>query len=492
MDFSRNYLPPGVYIEESESTLVSVTGIPPTLVAIVGPATGYQVATEQVVLGADAVHLAHQGIDTTSASVTVASTGEAVASGDYTLTKVGTTTDQTYTTDLLRASGAEVADGTVVNLTYRYTDPEYFNPRRLTNFEDVKDAYGEPLNTTVATPGDTTYQYVTSPLSLAAMIAFQNGATELVLCAATPPGSGATTDAAKSTARRTALATAYTKVETDPAITVIVPITSGIADDDAVGVLGDFSGHLSSTATEGYFRFGILGFDPAVDTAPDSMLAGSGVANRRLMLAYAGPAGLNMYSGAGNTSFAVGHSYLAAAYAGRMAALPVQYAITKQPIVGFSGLAGTPLANSLKNQYSAAGVAVAEVDRIGRLTVRHGVTTLTTNVNTREASVVRARDSMVTSLAEGMANSGLIGDPMDSDLLLSVKSAVSGILENAVAEGVIVSYSGLALRQTSTDPSVVEVKFAYKPAYPLNYITISFSIDMANGTTDLVDEDVAA
>jgi hypothetical protein len=40
----------------------------------------------------------------------------------------------------------------------------------------------------------------------------------------------------------------------------------------------------------------------------------------------------------------------------------------------------------------------------------------------------------------------------------------------------------LAVRQTSsTDPTVVEVKFAYKPAYPLNYIVISFSIDMSTG-----------
>lgn len=486
LDFSRNYSPPGVYIEESETTLVNPTGIPPTLVAIVGPARGYQINTEQVVLGDTAVRLAKQGIDVASASVTVASTGVAVAPTDYTLTEVpADATDQSYNVDLLAAADPVVAVGTAVFITYRYTGPDYFSPKRFESFEDVKDVYGEPLNTDIVSPGDTSYEYVSSPLSLAAMVALQNGATELVLCAATPPDATATTDAAKSTARRTALNDTYTKVETDPTINVLVPVTTGIADADAGGALLDLQTAVNRAANSAYYRMGVIGFDPAVTTAPDELLSTAGVANRRLVMAYAGPSGLQMYSGPGNSSFAVGHQFLAAAYAGRMAALPVQYSITKQVIAGFSGLAGTPLSNSLKNQYAASGIAITEVDRFGRLSVRHGVTTDTSNVNTREAAVVRAKDSLVTSLADAAATSGLIGAPLDEDLLLSVKSVVQGVLESAVSSEAINSYTGLTLRQIDIDPSVVEVKFAYKPAYPLNYIVISFSIDMSSGVTDL-------
>ena len=44
------------------------------------------------------------------------------------------------------------------------------------------------------------------------------------------------------------------------------------------------------------------------------------------------------------------------------------------------------------------GIAVAESDRFNRIVVPHGVTTDMTNVNTREAAVVRAKDALVTAL----------------------------------------------------------------------------------------------
>lgn len=488
IDFSRNYSPPGVYIDETNSTVISTTGIPPTLVGIVGPAQGYQTATEQVTLSSAGVTLANQGIDQTSFVVTVAGTGAPVPASDYVLTETGGTGGQDYLTEFAAAASPTTALGTVLFVSYHYTDPNYFTPQHFSSFEDVKDVYGEPLNTAVADPADTNYQYVTSPLSLAAMLAFQNEATEVWLCAATPPGATATTDAAKSTARRTNLAAAYAQLATNAQVNVIVGLTDGIADADAGGALTDLKSSLVTAANNGYYRFGIIGFDPTVTTAPDTMLSTVGAAYRRMMIAYATPSGLLMYSGAGNSTFALGHQYLAAAYAGLMASLPVQNALTKKVVAGFSGLAGTPLANSLKNQYASAGIAVSEVNRFNQLVVRHGVTTDVTNINTREASVVRAKDSMVTALQDGVDTSGLVGSPINDNTLLNVKAAVSGILETAVTDEVIVSYSGLAVRQTSVDPSVVEVKFAYKPAYPLNYIVISFSIDMNTGTVNLISE----
>lgn len=490
LDFSRNYSPPGVYVEETDSTLVSTVGVPPTIVAIVGPARGFRINTEQVVYSDTPFTLSKQGIDATSVRVTIASTSLPVDEAEYTVSKVGTDPGQDYESTFVGVAAPEsVSVGAVVFVTYRYTDPEYYIPKTFRNFEDVKDAFGEPLNTATPVAGQP-YENVVSPLSLAAMVAIKNGATDLVLCATEPLPVEAETDAAKSTARADVLRGALDKISSDPSITVVVPITTGIADADADTVFSDMHTFVATGSSEGLFRFGIVGFDPSLTIAPDSLLSAAlpaSVNRRRIQMAYAAPGGLMMFSGASNSSFAVGHSYLAAAYAGRMQAIPVQTALTKQVIIGFAGLAGTPLANSLKNQYSAAGVAVTEQDRFQRLTVRHGVTADTTNLNTREASVVRARDGLVRALSESTSTSGLIGSALTDDLLLSVKSNVQGVLESAVADDVIVSYTGLTLRQQPGDPSVVEVKFAYKPAYPLNYIVISFSIDMSTGTTDLVD-----
>lgn len=480
-DFSRNYSPPGVYISESQSTVVTTYGIPPTLVALVGPAIGYQSTTEQVVLdSANQVQLLHQNIDAASIVISDAITGSVLDPTDYTVTQ-----DQTSYSQLL--GGANLNGTTpVVFVSYNYTDFEYYNPKSFDNFEDVKKVYGEPLNLNVNQVG-VTYQYVISPLSLGAMVAFQNGATEVVLCAATPPPGSATSDSAKSTARKTALAQAYAKLGTDPNVNVVVPITTGIATSDAPTAMTDLKNYVDGLAINGFFQFGVIGFDPEMITPPDNLLATSSAKDKRVMLAYANPAGLLMYSGGSNSNFPVGHQYLAAAYAGKMAAQPVQYSLTRQTFSGFSGLAGVPLTTNLKNNYSSAGVAVTEKDRYSQLVCRHGVTTDSTNVNTREASVVRARDALVTSLSSGMENSGLIGSPLTEDTLLSVKSAVSGILELATSTSTINAYTALAVRISTGDPTVVEVQFAYKPAYPLNYIAISFSIDLSSGLTTTTD-----
>ncbi len=489
-DFSRSYQPPGVYIEEEQTAVVSTTGIPPTLVCIVGEASGHQTSTEQIPFGEDVVTLTKQGIDTASITVVVSGTNEVVGSADLVITKVSQnpTVTQDYFVTLGAGAGNDLPQGTPVFVTYEYTTADYFEPKRVTNFDDVQALYGEALNLTEGAAHTSGYQHILSPLSLGAKVALENGATELVLCAtAAPTGS---TDSARSSSRRTNLKAAYEKTATLASVNVLVVLSTGIATADASGVLTDISGHVDRAETEDYARFAVVGFDAAVTTAPDELISASGIKNKRMMLAFAGPGGMNMYSGSTNSTFSVSHAYLAAGYAGKMASLPVQQSLTKQPIFSFSGVVGAPLTNSLKNQYAQGGVAVAEISRLNRLVVRHGRTTDSTNINTREAAVVRARDALVTLVSNGFADANLIGQPVDEDLVFAIKSMMQGYLETSVQTETIIAYSGLAVRQRPDDPSVVEIKFAYRPAYPLNYIAISFSIDTSIGT--IVDTTDAA
>lgn len=45
-------------------------------------------------------------------------------------------------------------------------------------------------------------------------------------------------------------------------------------------------------------------------------------------------------------------------------------------------------------------------------------------------------------------------------------------------------------------PSVIEVRFAYKPSFPLNYITVTFSVDLSMSTdpaiTDVTETNAVA
>jgi hypothetical protein len=482
------YAPPGVYIEETASTLVGSTGLPPTLVALVGPAVGYQTGSDQVSLSDDGALLSAKGIDLTTVVVTRGDTGaDLVANTDYDLAKSSTSSGQDYLVTLSRHAGTSVPADAAVLVTYRYTDPSYFTPRRLDDYEDVKALYGEPLNLVSPTLGQSGYQAVTSPLSLAAKVAFENGAGELVLVPTAPPGAGATTAAARSTALRSALAAAYQRIETNHDVNVVVPLTDGLITADATGAGTELAAHVDGCAADGYYRVGVLGFDPAVTTAPDALLGTGGFRSKRLVLAYACPDGLSYYNGVASRTLALGHQYLAAAYAGRLASLPVQYGLTRQVMRSFSGLAGASPSKTTKDQYAAAGVAVTEVDRLGQLVVRHGLTSDVTSLNSREISVVRARDSLVTLLQVGVDTSGLIGQPTTIDTLMSVKSVVAGLLEHAVLTGTVVAYSDLKVRQRSVDPSVIEVKFGWSPAYPINYIVLSFTVNVATGVLDETD-----
>src|SRR5207245_1613238 len=128
-------------------------------------------------------------------------------------------------------------EGTVIAVTYNYQDPAYFDPQSYDNFEDVKDAFGEPLNFTPPAPGDTSYQPVLSPLSLAAQIEFANGARSLVLVPVAAPTTG--TAAERSSALRSSLATAYAKIVTDPSVTIVIPVTAGILPADASTAAND-------------------------------------------------------------------------------------------------------------------------------------------------------------------------------------------------------------------------------------------------------------
>lgn len=484
-DFST-YQPPGTYIEEETTSLVSVFGVSPTVIGIVGPAVGYRSFTEAVTLtGNTPVALTKLGVFppanvTHGASFVVAAadgtaftntTDFTVAVGPGADASASATLDNTTT---IARAGAGIPEGATVYVTYRYQDAAYYAPFRAQDYDDVKDAFGEPLNLVTGA--------ILSPLSLAAKVAFENGAREVVLVPTLGTASGVTT---------ANLSAAIATLDSLPDVNVVVPLPVGItgtaaAPGDLPVVGASLAASLVSGANSSLYRVGILGFERTV-TADPGVLSAS-FRSARVMLAW--PNRLNYYNGFNNTTIEVSGYYLAAAYAGRMAAQEVQIPLTKKQIRGFSGIPASVLQTmtaTQKNTWSAGGVAVAEVDRNSRLIVRHGVSTAVENINVREISLTRAKDAVVNLLQETMDRSDLIGQPIDAEMPIRIKGVVSGVLETVVGLGTIVAYQNLKVRQRSIDPSVIEVRFQYRPAYPLNYVVISFSINTQTGEVNPLD-----
>lgn len=470
---TSTYQPPGVYVSEESTPLVSIAGIQPTVVGIVGPGIGFRQATEVLALSSTTPRaLVQTGIDQASIVVTGID-GVVHAPDQYALVVApgadgSLTATEDNTTTIARAASSTIANGATIYVTYRYTDLTYRAPGRFNDFDDVKAAYGEPLDLTSGT--------ILSPLSLAAKIAFENGATTLVLvdCGGSP-----------TAVTRSQIQAGYGLLDALFDVNIIVPLSVGItgtpgSPGDTANVGLDLKNFVEGQAALGNPRVGVFGLSRLATVVPSATAAT--VHSKRVVLAW--PNRMSYYDGFSNKTFDLAGYYLAAAYAGRMANLPVQTPLTRKAVQSFVGIPAS-VANTqtlaVRNSYSAAGVAVTEVARDGTLVVRHGTTTDPTTQTTRELNLVRAGDALVSLLQNTIEASGLIGSTINVDTPLAVKGVITGVLDTAKNNNVIVDFDSLKVRIQSADPTVIEVKFVYTPAYPLNFITVQFSINTASG-----------
>lgn len=517
-DLTRGYNVPGVYVRDETGPLVASAALPDAVVTLVGPALGYQVATDAVVISATATALVHRGVwySSTGAPSGVVAPVVRNAAGtaltvdvDYVFADVfddGTTQASNRVTTIVLGTpdntgktAGGVASGDTLTVTYYYTNAAYFTPLLFDSYDQVVATYGEALRITpITAPGQA---QIVSPLSLAAALAFQNAATSLI-CVATDPTPVVPTGGGAAVAPSFAaqLRAAYAKTLGDYRVGVVVPILAD-GGNGALASLTEYGtnlrDHVRDSSADGYQRIGILGgqanqVGTDVNVPPPYAEVAEAIKSSRVILAY--PNRLGYYNPATNRPIEVDGFYLAAGLAGILESNPVNQSLTREQVLGFTGLpASITRLNTkpFKDNLSSRGVCVAEVDRQNRLVVRHGLSTDTTSVLTREVSITRARDVLFEALQIGLDNSGLIGSPIDLETTTRVKGAVTGILEGLVQDETIIGYTTLQVRQQSISaggsPDVIEVRFAYQPAVPLNYIVVTFSLDLTTGNVDVGD-----
>jgi hypothetical protein len=491
-DFTR-YVPPGVYVDDSGIPPVAPIGVDPTVVCLIGKGIGYHIYTETVNFAAtSSVALTQQGINPTSIVVTGHVTDPSAPGQTlpYTFAAdvVGTPADYSTTVDatngldqsvvtLVRTSTGKIEqDNPQVTVTYHYTDSDYHALHAFDDYDTLTETYGQAL--------DPNTGVIISPLSMAANVAMQNGANQIYCIALSGIGS---TDQQFNDA--------YRLLSGNYEANVLVPLWAGVNTVDSVGgFLQEIKALVENDATDGFLRVAICGFDQGYNPTPSDLATmAATVSSRRVIIPW--PNQINLYNGVINASQTVDGFYLAAAYAGMLAARPSQMPLTRKYPIGFLGMPTAvkqALTKSVKNQLSAGGLCVTEVDRNGRLVIRHGLTTdYEGGVMRREISLVRAQDTLYKLIQEALDSAELIGTPIEQGTGLRVKSVASGGLEYAKSLGIIVDYVNLKVRQQSPpsgDPTVIEVKFAYKPAWPLNYILVSFTIDTSTGDSTLTNQ----
>lgn len=512
------YTPPGVTVNEIVSPQISPLLAAPALICLVGPVQGYQERTDTFFLkDADPTApepIALPGLPANSTVSAVVSVKDALypdkgVNGDGVYVEYSAdpespaNEDWDYTVDLVNGtitreataptSVGTIPNNTLVNVTYRYVPENYYSPYRLYDLGSVESRYGSALNDDKTGIG--------SYLSYAAAIAFENGADSVVcqpLFVRTTPNDPTTPpihgDSSNWADVDTWNDTLWVLRDIED-INVIVPVIGesmdgmGEAPSTTVSNIAmTIQGHLDFMRKQNQYIISIIGGDSSSDVslATQSDLwtlanllrtsRGGALAEQQVIINTSrftrplpGPGG----------SISVGGQYVAAAVAGMLTNRPTSFTLTRKIVSGFIGT--TDIRDlSQKNEDAENGLMVIE-QRGRNLIIRHSITIDKSDVAKKELSVVRAKHRVIESVKDTLDRQIIGNIVADENALGIVTGAVASTLEALRGQKDIVSYSGLQARFTSLDPTTIQVRFSYRPAFPVNYIDVQFSLDLSSG-----------
>ena len=482
IDFTR-YQPPGVYTESVNAPQLAMGSSVPISVALFGMSVGYQDYRESIKINPDveeyeilpAVNktLAKQGILTDTLQVVDPITGAVYTLGaDYVITRItvgedltAATRDDLYTIQRV-VDGGRIEPGDVVTVVYRYTDPDYHKVYALYDYDDVRDLYGDPFDS---------MGNIQSELSLMAKFAFSNGASSVLTCAVDPVDPDAPTMADYNDA--------LDKFRDEEQIAVIVPGTGAIPIQPLV------QQHIRGQSQNRYERRAIIGMDGTMTPIQTASRIGAAQALTDERIALVSPASFDYYAPELSTTIKIGGQYVAAALAGLSVSMVASQPLTRKNVLGFVGPSELQREGE-KNNESQNGLMVIERTRRGQIQVRHGVTTNPSSILTREWSIIGQQDVMVYRIRDYLDADGLIGQPIYDSTLIQVKASAESALQSLLRDGVIRNYQNLKTRQIATMPDVIEVRYEWLPAYPLNYIVVRYSVAVISGDVTVTETSV--
>lgn len=404
---------------------------------------------------------------------------------------------------VVRINGGLIKANQLVNVTYTYVPAGYYNPIRLSNFNEVQNRFGNALEKNA----EGEYK---SPLSLAAQKAFESGAGNLILqplfalSSGTEPeynAGGFIINAEQPTAKQNAEAKTWEgtlkALNLVASIDLIVPVVGQamkeVEDGTMNSIISAVLGYEQYREIEEQFVYGVFGEDSTTGKALEATLW----SHARNIRSYAGGklAAQNILINGGNFSISlpeggeanIGGQYMAAAVAGALASRPVASSLTRKGITGFSKVRDlrTP---AQKNEDGGEGLMVIEQIQGGQIRCRHAISLDTGHGASRsEVSVVRAKFLMVESV-KGTLENQIIGQIIaDGNSPIIVRSAIVGILSALQSAGNLVDFKTPVVQIATVEPTTITASYSYRPSFTLNYIDIVFALDLSSQTVTVIE-----
>ncbi len=383
-----------------------------------------------------------------------------------------------------------VQSGASFFVDYNYTKSgSDYEPKNFVDQSRVVDEYGSEAYWTLITSGVNAGSYTLSrinPLTLGAKVAFLNNASVLTLVEISGTGlaGGDYLDP-------------LSKLQ-EKSIDLIVPLTvgSGVTTNDMdveerALALNYTKLHCETQSNSANQRervgLGSLGAaEIGDDSTPNTYIytAELGLNSKRMCLVAPGTAQIQLQDPAGVfQNVNIDGCFLAVAVAALSASSLIDVAtpLTNQELNGFfdvsAGTINHPAHDYLtveKNMLGGAGVLL--IDQEGpRIFVRHQLTTDQSNVVNGELSVVTLIDFV--SQAVRFACKGFIGKKLrPAQTIPAVKGAILATLSTLAGNDIISSIGGIKVSINPNNPTELLVEASYVPIFPLNRITVKFTI----------------
>lgn len=414
-----------------------------------------------------------------------------------------------------------------VFVTYNYTPANYYQPYLIdgATTSDIESRFGQAVS---STDGVT----VLSPLSLAAKIAIENGANRFILQPLfySPDTDDVMANRQAPNNAQSVLPDTWAKVfkglRSQRNIGVIVPILgqttsytygsdgttapadlTSTADALQINVAKKLQEHIAFVDQNNQqYTIGIFGEDSTQATTAhnyadrvtvlfnhikqlQTYVSNNTSYNERMVFIAQTKFSKPSLTG-GTTPMYLGGQYAAAAIGGMLVSRSVSTALTRKALGSFSTVEDLRTDKN-KTEDSGLGFLVIEQKRDSTIQVRHSLTTDVTSVAKSELSVVRAKYFMLNSLVNTI-DTQIIGKMVADDAApITIQTTISNALRTLQEDGNIVGFSGVQATPKSTDPTVIEVRFNYRPAFPINYINIVFTVDLTTGASSVTTADQA-
>ncbi|CAA48357.1 70 KD structural protein of phage I3 [Bixzunavirus I3] len=417
------------------------------------------IASEQTGVPAMNRALAKKGIKTDTIRVVNPNSGQVYVLGShYVVTRVNAgedgeanTRDDLYTIQRV-VDGGHIDPGDIVQLSYRYTDPNYHEVIRFTDPDDIQDFYG---------PAFDEAGNVQSEITLCAQLAITNGASTILACAVDPEGDTVTMGDYQN---------ALNKFRDEDEIAIIV------AGTGAQPIQALVQQHVSAQSNNKYERrrswHGRIGHAGASATAcqcavhqgpargPDQPVV------VRLLRPRAQPRGCSRWAVHGRS--------------GRgQVGLGDRHAADSQGDPRLLGPGGGPARR--REVPRVLGRSDGHREDPAQPGPRgHGVTTDPTSLHTREWNIIGQQDVMVYASAIPRRRRP-DRMPIYDTTIVQVKASAEAALVWLVDNNIIRGHRNLKARQIERQPDVIEVRYEWRPAYPLNYIVVRYSIAPETG-----------